>query len=140
MNGGRYFLDTNIFVYTFDPLADKKRRIATELIRSAKRDGLAVISFQVIQEFCSVAIRKSEQTPTVGELRSYVLSVMAPLCEVHSSIELYDSCLDIREQTDYSFYDSLIVAAAAASGCQTLYTEDLDDGRSVAGVNIVNPF
>lgn len=140
MNGGRYFLDTNIFVYTFDPLADKKRRIATELIRSAKRDGLAVISFQVIQEFCSVAIRKSEQTPTVGELRSYVRNVMAPLCEVHSSIELYDSCLDIREQTGYSFYDSLIVAAAAGSGCQILYTEDLDDGRSIAGVNIVNPF
>ena len=140
MNGGRYFLDTNIFVYTFDPLADKKRRIATELIRSAKRDGLAVISFQVIQEFCSVAIRRSEQTPTVGELRSYVRNVMAPLCEVHSSIELYDSCLDIREQTGYSFYDSLIVAAAAGVGCQTLYTEDLDDGRSIAGVNIVNPF
>jgi len=140
MNGGRYFLDTNIFVYTFDPLADKKRRIATELIRSARRDGLAVISFQVIQEFCSVAIRRSEQTPTVGELRSYVRNVMAPLCEVHSSIELYDSCLDIREQTGYSFYDSLIVAAAAGSGCQTLYTEDLDDGRSIAGMNIVNPF
>lgn len=140
MNGGRYFLDTNIFVYTFDPVADRKRRVATELIRSAKRDGLAVISFQVIQEFCSVAILRSEQTPTVGELRSYVRNVMAPLCEVHSSIELYDSCLDIREQTGYSFYDSLIVAAAAGAGCQTLFTEDLDNGRSIAGVKIVNPF
>ena len=140
MNGGRYFLDTNIFVYTFDPLADIKRRIATELVRSAKRDGLAVISFQVIQEFCSVAIRRSEQTPTPGELRSYVRNVMAPLCEVHSSIELYESCLNIREQTGYSFYDSLIVAAAGSAGCQTLYTEDLDDGRTIAGVKIVNPF
>jgi len=140
MNGGRYFIDTNIFVYTFDSAARRKRHIATELVRSARRDGLAVISFQVIQEFCSVAIRRSEQPPTIEELRSYVRNVMAPLCEVHSSIELYDACLDIREQTGYSFYDSLIVAAAAGARCETLYTEDLDHGRSIAGVKIVNPF
>ena len=30
--------------------------------------------------------------------------------------------------------------AAAQAGCDTLYSEDFQDGQTVAGVKIVNPF
>ena len=136
----RYFLDTNVFVYTFDDTAPRKRDIASEIISAAGADGAGAISFQVIQEFCHVAIRKFSPSPTIADLRHYVATVLAPLCQVHSSIELYQQALAVQEQTRYSFYDSLILAAAAAAGCETLYTEDLDTGRSVAGVTITNPF
>ena len=139
----RYFLDTNVFVYTFDDTAPRKRDIASEIISAAGAagaDGEGAISFQVIQEFCHVAIRKFSPSPTIADLRHYVATVLAPLCQVHSSIELYQQALAVQEQTRYSFYDSLILAAAAAAGCETLYTEDLDTGRSVAGDTITNPF
>ena len=136
----RYFLDTNVFVYSFDDTAPGKRRIADGMIAAAGADGAGAISFQVIQEFCHVAIRKFAPPPTLVDLRRYVTTVLAPLCQVHSSIELYRQALAVREQTGYSFYDSLILAAAAAAGCETLYTEDLDPGRSIAGVTIANPF
>ncbi len=136
----RHFLDTNIFVYTFDASAERKRDVATDLVAAALRDRAGIISFQVLQEFCSLATRKFAKVLTSVELREYIEGVLAPLCEVHSHTDLYMSCLSIREQTGYSFFDCLILAAAACGGCDTLYTEDLQDGQQVAGVRIVNPF
>jgi len=46
----------------------------------------------------------------------------------------------IREETGWTFYDSLIVSAAAAARCQVLFTEGLQAGRVVRGVEIRNPF
>lgn len=37
-------------------------------------------------------------------------------------------------------YDALIVAAGIESGCETLFTEDLQHGRSFGALTIVNPF
>ena len=103
-------------------------------------DGLGVVSFQVVQEFCSVVTRKFASAFLPQDLRDYVAKVFARLCQVHSSIHLYQSCLDVSQLTGYSFYDSLILAAAASAGCKTLLTEDLQAGQTVAGVQIVNPF
>jgi len=137
---GRYFLDTNVFIYSFDTSARRKRRTASKLIAGALRDGQGIVSFQVIEEFCSAATRRFSKPLTTPDLREYVEKVFVPLCEIQSGIELYLLCLNIREQTGYSFCDSLILAAAAGAGCETLYTEDLQDGQSVAGVRISNPF
>jgi len=40
----------------------------------------------------------------------------------------------------FSFYDSLIVAAALDAGCKTLYSEDLQQGQRIDGLTIQNPF
>jgi predicted nucleic acid-binding protein len=53
---------------------------------------------------------------------------------------LYRSCLRLQDRYRYSFYDSLIIAAALDSGCDRLYTEDLQDGQRIEGLTIVNPF
>ena len=136
----RNFLDTNIFIYTFDASARRKRRIADDLVAEALRDEQGVVSFQVVQEFCAVAVRKFTPALSAPDLCTYVTEVLAPMCEVHSSMNLYQSCLNIREQTGYAFYDSLILAAAASASCEVLYSEDLHDGQTVAGVKIINPF
>jgi len=47
--------------------------------------------------------------------------------------------VSIMEETGWTFYDSLIVSAAAAR-CPVLFTEDLQTGRVVRGVEIRNPF
>lgn len=43
-------------------------------------------------------------------------------------------------QTQYRFYDSLIVAAALASGAAVLFTEDIQHGRALGSLRIENPF
>lgn len=39
-----------------------------------------------------------------------------------------------------SFWDALVVTAAARMGAELLLSEDLSHGQMIAGVRIVNPF
>lgn len=136
----KHFLDTNIFVYSFDEGAKKKREKARELIGETLSEATGIISTQVIQEFLSVALKKFSTPMTVEDAQLYLDTVLAPLCEVYPSLSLYQTTLRLQKETGYSFYDALIVAAALAGRCQVIYSEDLQDGRVVEGVRIVNPF
>ena len=134
------FLDTNIFIYTFDRSDQAKRQIAHKLLRTHIERGTGVISTQVIQEFLNVALTKFAAPLSSEDARRYTRTVMAPMCRSYPSIDLYDSAISLRSETGFSFYDSLIVAAALNEGCSLLLTEDLQDGRNVRGVKISNPF
>ena len=134
------FLDTNILVYTFDSHDLAKRETARTMVGSALRDRTAIISFQVVQEFLNVATRKFATPLTEADSALYLKQVLNPLCEVHSSIDLYQDALDIQERWKYGFYDSLILAASLAGGCDLLFTEDLQHGQKIRDTTIINPF
>jgi predicted nucleic acid-binding protein len=136
----RFFLDTNILVYTFDSAAPRKRKIAHDLVAHALRDRNGIISYQVIQEFLNVALRKFAPPMSLSEAQSYLRRVLIPLCEVFPDASLYHEALDIGSQSGWTFYDSLIVASASAGKCGTLFSEDLQAGRTIQGVEIQNPF
>jgi predicted nucleic acid-binding protein len=137
---GLFFLDTNIFVYSFDATAPQKQQTARNLIHNALGTQRGVISAQVVQEFLNVALRKFTQPMTITESRDYLKITLLPLCRHYPSALFYDRALLLKEATGFSFYDSLIVAAAVDMGCSTLLSEDLQDGRTVQGVKIINPF
>ena len=63
-----------------------------------------------------------------------------PLWRVNPTRALYQRGLDLQTRYRFSFYDSLIVAAALDAGCKTLYSEDLQHGQRVEGVTITDPF
>ena len=136
----RFFLDTNIFVYTFDAKAPAKAKKAAQLIRHAADTGEGIISYQVVQEFFSVALRRFPQPMSVAEAEQYLITVLRPLLAVHSSPAIYLEALRVVEKHGLSWYDSLIVAAALESRCDKLYTEDLQHGRKIEGLRIENPF
>jgi predicted nucleic acid-binding protein len=136
----KYFLDTNIFVYAVHPLPSEKSEIATELISRGLDDGTGVISYQVIQEFFSLAFRKFRQPMSAFDAEAYLNTIFRPLLSVPSSTALFVSALQIYEHNRFSWYDCLIVAAAAQSECSILYTEDLQDGQRVGNLKIKNPF
>jgi predicted nucleic acid-binding protein len=137
---GRFFLDTNIFVYTFDSNARTKASKAANLIRKAADTGEGVVSYQVVQEFFNVAFRRFSPTMTVPEAEQYLITVFRPLLAVHSSPALYISALRIKAKCRLGWYDSLIVTAALEAGCSTLYTEDLHDGSEIETLRVENPF
>jgi predicted nucleic acid-binding protein len=56
------------------------------------------------------------------------------------SIDLLKSALELKERCRYSFYDSLIIAAALEADCDLLYSEDLHHGQQIGRLRIVNPF
>lgn len=134
------FLDTNIFVYSFDLGDGAKRKIATQLIQEAVGSGEGVVSYQVVQEFFNVALRKFKTPFDDRQCETYLDTVFVPLLAVHSSIQLFERALELMPKLGASWYDSLVVAAAVEAGCVILYSEDLQHGRRIGGLEIRNPF
>lgn len=137
---GLFFLDTNIFVYSFDTTSPAKQLIAQDLIRQAIATRRGVISSQVIQGFLSVALRKFARPISISEARQYLQLVLMPLCQHYPSTDFYDRALLLKDTTGYSFYDALIVTSAMEMGCRTLFSEDMQGGRKIGDMVIINPF
>jgi len=133
-------MDTNVLVYTFDGRAPRKQKIAQGLVARALKDRDGIISYQVTQEFLNVALRKFTPPMASLEAQSYLRRVLTPLCEVFPDSGLYSDAISIASKSAWTFYDSLIVASAAAGKCQVLFSEDLQAGRIIRDVEIQNPF
>lgn len=136
----RFFLDTNIFIYSFDPGAPAKARKSLELIRRAIDMGAGVISYQVAQEFFNVALRRFAQPMNLGEAEQYFVTVLRPLIAIHSSPALFVEAFRLWGTYGFTWYDSLILAAALQAGCRTLYSEDFQHGRKIESLTISNPY
>ena len=134
------FIDTNVFIYSLEGLDARKADTAERLIATGIATGNACISFQVVQECLNTAIRKAEIPLSMDSMKMYMNSVLTPLYRVQPSIRLYQAALDIQDRYRFSFYDSLIIAAALDAGCITLFSEDMQHGQKIEGLTIENPF
>jgi predicted nucleic acid-binding protein len=134
------FIDTNVFIYQLDTRDARKHAIAERIVSEALAAENACVSFQVIQECLNTMLRKAEITLDAAATRAYLDTVLAPLHRVASSLELYRKALDLQQRWKFSFYDSLIVAAALQAGCKRLLSEDLQHGQRIESLRIENPF
>lgn len=139
-SAGLFFLDTNIFIYSFDREQPEKQRVARRLIKGALTSRRGVISTQVVQEFLNTTLRRFARTILVADSREYLDTVLAPLCLHFPSTAFYAQALAIQVETGYAWYDALIVTAALELGCSTLFSEDLQNGRVIRNLVIRNPF
>lgn len=125
------FLDTNLLVYA--QTSDPKAVAARQAILAG-----GVISVQVLNEFAAVLRRKFNRDWDVIE--QAVADVRITLDPVRPiSVETHMAAVDLARQHGFSIYDSLIVASALEARCDTLLTEDLQAGRTIQGLTIVNP-
>lgn len=136
----KYFLDTNILIYSFDRHTSRKTRRSQELLKDALETHQGIISTQVIQEFLNVATTKFSKPITSSDAHQFLATVLLPLCAVYPSAELYQLSLELQSETQYSFYDSLIIAAALQANCLILYSEDLHHSHNIRGMIVRNPF
>lgn len=133
----RSFLDSNIFVYADDHRFPDKQAEAVKHFEAARSSGLGVISTQVMQEYFSVVTRK---VGVPGEIARRRIELMSQLEVVQLAPPLILAAIDLHRLERVSFWDALILAAARSAGCVELLTEDMQAGRSLAGVRLVNPF
>lgn len=136
----KFFLDTNVFVYLFDATAPSKAKRASRLVRDAVDTGKGIVSYQVVQEFFNVALRRFAKPMSVAEAEQYLITVFRPLLSVRSSPALFVEALRIAGKHRLRWYDSIIVASAKEGQCETLYSEDFQHGREIEGLRIENPF
>ena len=131
------FIDSNVLVYSADPRDAVKQRIAKAIIMSARNSSDYVISAQVINEFVNVALNK------LGKENADVAKFVWMFREIKTvdvRVAWSSRALAIMKRYDLQFYDSLLLAAAEALGCDEFLTEDLNDGQFYGSVKAVNPF
>ena len=133
-----HFIDTNIFIYMFDETDAAKRQRAENLVRRSLEEGTGCISYQVVQETISVVTRKLGATPEIAQ--RLLEDILVPLWQVNPTPSLYSRGLRVQSEYGFSFYDSLIVAAALEAGCRRLYTEDLQHGQEIEHLTVRSPF
>jgi len=129
------FIDTNVLAYGFDDESPDKQAIARELIASAD----FVISTQVLGELYVTLTRKLVRKVPADVAHQALIELQAlDVVPITAGLVLAATETSVRWQLSY--WDSLIIEAAAKAGCITLLTEDLNDQAVINGVRIVNPF
>jgi predicted nucleic acid-binding protein len=137
---GRFFIDTNIFVYSLDRTAPAKSVRARELIREAIEKHQGIVSYQVVQEFFNVAFHRFAQPMSLADAEQYLATTFRPLLAVHSSQALLAEAMRLKDRFQLPWYDALIVVSALEGECATLYSEDFQHGQKYGEMRITNPF
>lgn len=129
----KIFIDSNIVIYAISQATGKAHLAAPLFV------GLPSISTQVLSETANVASKRLGLS--VSEIRK-LISWLETMCTVEIiTLATVHKALDVRERYGFSWYDSLIVSAALAAGCQRLYSEDMQHGQLIDGqLRVVNPF
>ena len=130
-------VDTNVLLYAHDPRDPRKREIATELIASLT-DG--VLIWQVACEYLAASRKlegyrysRTQAFGDVGELRIWWATAVPGWA-------VFDQAEELRLRLSLSSWDALLVAACLDAGISRLYSEDLQAGLRIGGLEIVNPF
>jgi predicted nucleic acid-binding protein len=133
------FVDTNIFVYASANDDTVRAPIAQQLLDQLMAAQALATSTQVLQELFVTLTRKGDRRLRAEE----VLRILDRITQFRVFTVGYAAIREAAELSGsdaLSFWDALILVAAARSGATRLYTEDLQHGRTVLGVEIVNPF
>ena len=134
----RSFVDTNVWVYAVDTDEPAKQVLARAVLDPSDGSSL-VVSAQVLGEFYVTVTRKFGRRVTEDAAASMV-ERMRQLPVVAIDADLVAAAISGTRAWQLSYWDALIVAAAAAAGCSRVLTEDLADGATYGGVRVENPF
>ena len=133
------FVDTNVLVYAFDRGASPKKAVAQRLIGELMDADRLRVSTQVLQELFVTLTRKVAQPCTSEEALAVIEDLTAwPLMVV--DYPAIRAAASLVSEAKVSFWDALVVVAAARSGASILYSEDLNHGQEILGVRVENPF
>jgi predicted nucleic acid-binding protein len=128
----KFFIDSNVLLYTLGHDA-KKHGKAKDLVNKQP-----VISVQTLNEFANVCRKKFKLEWADIDAG---LETAKSLCDVVPlTIDVHERAVEIASLNRIGTYDANIIAAAELSGCDVLYTEDMNHGQRIGRVLIQNPF
>jgi predicted nucleic acid-binding protein len=127
------FFDTNVLLYIVSGDTAKADKAEMRVAEGG------AISVQVLNEITNVALRKMHLS--WGQTHAFLNAVRGLLLVHPVTVATHETGLEIAERYGLSIYDAMTVAAALHAGCDTLWSEDMQDGMLLEGrLRIVNPF
>ena len=131
------FFDTNVLVYAAIRTGkeERKRERSLDLIKSEDFGTSA----QVLQEFYVTVVKKAARPLSALEASEWIEQWAEFPCQPIDR-QLVQIAIELSERYAISYWNAAILAAAAALGAHTVYSEDLNDGQIYGPVRVVNPF
>jgi predicted nucleic acid-binding protein len=133
------FVDTNILIYAEDRDAKGKHEVARSLVMDLWESREGVVSVQVLQEFYVNVTKKLKRPLAIAKAKAIIEEYLT-WTVVDNTGRMVVDAIDLQQKAQLSFWDSLIVQAAVQSGCDRLYSEDMNAGQRFGSVTVVNPF
>ena len=135
----KYFVDTNILIYRYDPRYPAHQSIAKEWLGRIWEENSGVISTQVIKEFYGTLTRKIAPREDRNLSRDIVRHLLFwEVVETDSAV--FEAAWRIEKNGHCSWWDALIIAAAQHAGCTAILSEDMGPHLMPAGLTLINPF
>ena len=133
------FVDSNIPIYAASLVLEdrEKQRSAAQLLTAPN----LAMSVQVLSEFYAQATSGRRQRSLSHEWATEIIKRLQRLHHIEPLTgETVDKALDYRARYQVSYWDGLILAAASISGCDAVYSEDMNHGQVYDGMEMINPF
>jgi len=132
----RVALDSNILIYAeLEPDSEKGARAIDLILRSA-HDG--VIPLQVLGEYLRFIQRRlpSAFEDAVKQVHVYEATFLTP----PTTVAVIDAACALVRAHRFQLWDCVVCAASIQAGAKVLMTEDMQDGRTLDGLQLINPF
>lgn len=139
MSAERIFVDTNVLTYLFDDAEPKKQAIARKRLAAEADQREIVTSTQVLQELY-VSLTRGKHPIATEDVAERAVRDAAGFHVVQIDVPLVFAAMTESRRSKLSFWDALVVRAAAQASCVVLLTEDLNDGQDFDGVRVESPF
>jgi len=133
----RFTLDSNILVYALDTDTPSKRAVARDILDRAKLLD-AVLTTQAVAEFLAVARRKNVEAFPLALAEAERWAVLFPIGP--TTWNQLGEAAAMAERHRLQLWDCLIWRSALAMGATLFISEDLQDGFSLDGMTVLDPF
>jgi predicted nucleic acid-binding protein len=135
--GDKFFVDTNVLLYSVDATLPGKQQAARLWINALWESGSGALSWQVLHEFYVNTVRKVRVPKKIAR---QLVEDFAQWRPPEVTVGLIRRAWDWSDQAQLSYWDSLILAAAERLECGWLLSEDFQSGRRFGTVTIISPF
>lgn len=135
--GEVFFVDSNLLLYSVDPVESEKRERALDWLGRLWVGGAGRLSWQVLHEFYWNAVRKMSLEPVRAREIVEDLSTWKP---VDCSLGLVQQAWHWMDSAQLAYWNALILAAAQRTGAHYLLSEDFQANRRYDEIRVLNPF
>lgn len=132
----RFSLDANVLFYSLESAAQKTVVAENVLFGALSCD--CFLTNQVLGEVLNAVRRKLPDR--VEEAQQMVASWSAVFPTAPTSTQQLIEASALAERHKLQFWDSVILVVAADAGAEYLLTEDMQDGATIRGVTLLDPF
>jgi predicted nucleic acid-binding protein len=134
----RLLIDTNILIYALDPAEPEKRATSADLLRRTIANHTLALSPQNLNECYKILTLRRRLVPP-DAARTYLMNLI-PWCIAPLDARTTAKAWAVQDEAGLEWWDALLVASALMAGCKLFISEDMQDGRVISGMRIVNPF